>query len=175
MPSGYFAICTAPRPNRICGIHSFFVPFQASHDGTHDHQWKPEMSNPGNTEAESPAIIAAPERRTPHSTTLAIHSRPTEVVNDSLLADACTETRRNPPNPARPAEMAKIHSLAAGMEIPDDEAAGSEARTARAARPVGEFLRLRIPRLTNTIIITRTTAIVFKSERPKGTEIFNPL
>ena len=174
MPSGSFAICTAPRPKRICGIQTFFVPFHANHDGTHDHHWNPVRSRPGNTTADSPAMMAAPERRTPHSTTEASHTMPTEVVNAPLLAEPRTETSRKPPSPARPAEMAKTHNLMAGIETPDAAAAGSDARTANAARPVRELLRLRMATLTSAMTRTSSTDIFFGSDRPKGTSMVHP-
>ena len=52
------------------------------------------------------------------------------VVNDPLLVEPCTLANRNPPSPASPAETAKAQSLAVGTEMPEEAAAGSEARTA---------------------------------------------
>ena len=54
-PSGLRARVTAPTPKRIIGISDDGVPFQLNHDGTQDHQWKPDPMSTGVIADATPA------------------------------------------------------------------------------------------------------------------------
>src|SRR5580692_1411334 len=151
---------TAPRPNRMRGISDDGVPFQLSHDGTHDHQWKPDWRITGVMAAEIPAHAAAAGRRMPKRTTVASHSSPLAAGVVELLMLVWNEAYMIPPTPAMAADRAKRASLTRNGDTPDVDAAISEDRTAAMLRPHGDRLRLFISSITSRTTISSEIAMV---------------
>src|SRR5580704_2044718 len=142
------------------GISDDGVPFQLSHDGTHDHQWKPDWRMTGVMAAEMPAHAAAAGRRMPNRTTVASHSNPVAAGVVELLMLVWNDAYMIPPTAAMAADRANRASFTRSGETPDVDAAISDDRTAAMLRPHGERLRLFINNITSRTTMSSEMAIV---------------
>ncbi len=62
------------------------MPFQSSHEGTHDHQWNPDSMMTLLAAEATPARAAAAGRRIPNRTTVASQSSPSTAGVTALDA-----------------------------------------------------------------------------------------
>ena len=165
IPSGWRASWMAPTPKRIAGMNGSRVPRRAEPGRHAGGQPEPAGQELGEQCERQPGDERPGWPADPNSTTLDSHSKPTVAGVEPLVTLLLNDASITPPRPAMAAERAKTSSLVRTGDTPDVAAAGSEARVANMARPVGDRFRLWIPSMTSPMMASRTNAMVRLSLR----------